>query len=402
MALVSLLVMAHPFYIKLGLVSIYTLALLLPFTSQFFVPATPIFAWLIVFYSSQFLNKEYRPHIWVSVLPTLESVLYGGNISDLLTRYTNPVLDIVAWIPYGVLHFVLPFVVAAVLFVFGPPGAVKFWGAAFGYMNLFGVMIQVAFPCAPPCKLPPACSRCLRACLLPGRQLTLPPPPPPPSRRVRAPRRPRARQLRHARLRRRPRPDRRHLWRARLRDHLFRRARPVRRIPEPARRVLDDGGAVHGALLPAGDGFLLCLLVLVVLEHDGECGLLALASSQAGRSADPRVPQYLTHHYLIDLVAGGSLTVICFYYFMPDSMRNVNAPPTHDNDIDHALGDLEGLGGGGGRSNGFGGWNADLSDGEDDLNGPPSAVGLLRDTSVDLRGEARGAFEAIKGRMEGK
>jgi len=147
--------MAHAWYIKLGIVSIYSLAMLLPFTSQFFVPATPIFSWLLLFYSSQFLNKAHRPHIWVSVLPTLESVLYGANISDLLTRYTTPLLDIAAWIPYGVLHFALPFVVAACLFVFGPPGAVKFWGTAFGYMNLIGVMIQVAFPCAPPCKPKP-------------------------------------------------------------------------------------------------------------------------------------------------------------------------------------------------------------------------------------------------------
>lgn len=143
--------MAHPFYIKAGLVAIYSTAMLVPFTSQFFLPATPIFSWLLFFYSSQFIPKDYRPHIWVSVLPTLESILYGANISDLLTRKTNWILDLVAWFPYGLAHFVLPFVVAALLFIFSPPGAVKFWGAAFGYMNLAGVLIQVAFPCAPPC-----------------------------------------------------------------------------------------------------------------------------------------------------------------------------------------------------------------------------------------------------------
>lgn len=89
-------------------------------------------------------------HIWVSILPTLESVLYGANISDILTRYTNPLLDVIAWLPYGVLHFVLPFVTAIFLFVFGGPGAVKFFGKAFGYMNLTGVGIQIFFPCAPP------------------------------------------------------------------------------------------------------------------------------------------------------------------------------------------------------------------------------------------------------------
>lgn len=144
--------MAAPLLFKVFLVAVYTLALLIPFTSQFFLPATPIFCWLILFYSSQFIPKSYRPHIWVSVLPTLESVLYGANISDLLTRWTNPFLDIMAWLPYGLAHFAIPFVVAAILFIFSPPGAVKFFGAAFGYMNLVGVMIQIAFPCAPPCK----------------------------------------------------------------------------------------------------------------------------------------------------------------------------------------------------------------------------------------------------------
>ena len=42
-----------------------------------------------------------------------------------------------------------------------------------------------------------------------------------------------------------------------------------------------------------------------------------------------RALQYLTHHYLIDLVAGGSLTCAFFYYYlskMPDELRH---PTTH-------------------------------------------------------------------------
>ena len=102
------------------LASAYTLALLLPITSQFVLPATPIFSWLLCFFSSRYIPTSIRPHIWVTVLPTLESVLYGANISDILTRYTHPALDILAWLPYGLLHFVVPFVIAAVLFVFAP------------------------------------------------------------------------------------------------------------------------------------------------------------------------------------------------------------------------------------------------------------------------------------------
>lgn len=144
--------MDQPIWFKFFIISAYTLALLTPLTCQFFLPATPIFSWLLLFYSSQFIPKSFRPHIWVSVLPTLESVLYGANISDILTRYTNPFLDVLAWLPYGIAHFAAPFLVAISLFIFAPPKAVKFWGTAFGYMNLIGVMIQIIFPCAPPCK----------------------------------------------------------------------------------------------------------------------------------------------------------------------------------------------------------------------------------------------------------
>jgi hypothetical protein len=98
----------------------YAAALLIPLTSQFFFPASPVFAWLLLFYSCRFIPASIRPHIWVSVLPTLEFALYGANISDVLTRYTSPVLDIAAWIPYGVMHYGAPFVCAACLFVFGP------------------------------------------------------------------------------------------------------------------------------------------------------------------------------------------------------------------------------------------------------------------------------------------
>lgn len=139
---------------KLALVLLYTAGLLLPVTSQFLLPATPVFSWLLLYFSSQFIPNAYRPHIWVSVLPTLESILYGGNISDFLTRWTNRPLDVLAWIPYGVLHFAAPFLVSGSLWVFGPRGAVEYFGEAFGWMNLLGVLCQILIPCAPPCQCP--------------------------------------------------------------------------------------------------------------------------------------------------------------------------------------------------------------------------------------------------------
>lgn len=154
-ALFALYVMEEPtFPLKLFIPALFTLVLLIPLTTQFFLPASPIFGWLILFYSCRFIPAATRPHIWVSVLPTLETIWYGANISDILTRFGHPALDIIAWIPYGVIHFIAPFVVAACLFVFAPPGSVKVFGAAFGFMNLIGVVIQIMVPCAPPCEYP--------------------------------------------------------------------------------------------------------------------------------------------------------------------------------------------------------------------------------------------------------
>lgn len=123
---------------------------MVPFTSQLLFPGSPILCWLLLFYSCRFIPESTRPHIWVSVLPTLETILYGANISDILTRVGHPVLDVLAFIPYGVVHFAAPFVVAALLFVFAPSGSVRFFGNAFGWTNIVGVLIQIAFPCAPP------------------------------------------------------------------------------------------------------------------------------------------------------------------------------------------------------------------------------------------------------------
>jgi hypothetical protein len=138
--------------LKLGIPIAWFTAVLFPITGQFVLPATPILVWLFTFFSARFIPSTHRPNIHVALLPALESVLYGANISDIQTRYTNAVLDVLAWLPYGVIHFGLPFVVALVLWVLGPRGSVQFWGKAFGWMNLIGVCTQVLFPCAAPCK----------------------------------------------------------------------------------------------------------------------------------------------------------------------------------------------------------------------------------------------------------
>ncbi|KAK5959661.1 inositol phosphorylceramide synthase PWA37_003024 [Arxiozyma heterogenica] len=139
-----------PWIIKCSIYSFLILLFLIPLTSQFFFNALPIFTWLSLYFTSSYFSPDKRPPITVKVLPAIETILYGDNLSDILATSTNSFLDILAWIPYGLFHFGAPFVVAAILFIFGPPTILQGYAFAFGYMNLFGVIIQNFFPAAPP------------------------------------------------------------------------------------------------------------------------------------------------------------------------------------------------------------------------------------------------------------
>nr|BAA19190.1 Aur1 [Schizosaccharomyces pombe] len=138
------------FWGKFGIACLLAIALTVPLTRQIFFPAIVIITWAILFYSCRFIPERWRPPIWVRVLPTLENILYGSNLSSLLSKTTHSILDILAWVPYGVMHYSAPFIISFILFIFAPPGTLPVWARTFGYMNLFGVLIQMAFPCSPP------------------------------------------------------------------------------------------------------------------------------------------------------------------------------------------------------------------------------------------------------------
>lgn len=139
-----------PLLLKLAAACMLAFALAVPLTSQFFLHSLPILAWLGLYFTSSYIPGEQRPPITVKVLPAIETILYGDNLSDILATSTNTFLDILAWLPYGIFHFGAPFVVAIILFLFGPPTILRGYGFAFGYMNLFGVIMQNVFPAAPP------------------------------------------------------------------------------------------------------------------------------------------------------------------------------------------------------------------------------------------------------------
>lgn len=137
-------------FVKTAVATLLMTSLLIPLTRQFFLPFLPVITWLVFFYSCQFISGEYRPPIWVRVLPTLENILYGANLSNILSAHKSTALSILAWLPYGITHFGAPFVCSGIMFIFGPPGTTPLFARTFGYMNICGVMIQLFFPCSPP------------------------------------------------------------------------------------------------------------------------------------------------------------------------------------------------------------------------------------------------------------
>jgi inositol phosphorylceramide synthase catalytic subunit len=137
-------------FLKFLIVCMLAIGLYLPVPRKFFLPFLPIAIWLVLFYSCRFIPGSNRPHIYVSVLPALENILYGDNLSAIIAKHTSVVKDVLAWLPYGVLHFTLPFLTSAGLWWYGPPGILAIFSKSFGYMNIAGVLTQLAFPCSPP------------------------------------------------------------------------------------------------------------------------------------------------------------------------------------------------------------------------------------------------------------
>lgn len=137
-------------WLKTPILLLLVAAVLVPVTQQFFVHALPIFAWLALFFSASKIPHSWKPAISVKFLPAMETILYGDNLSNVLAEINHPILDILAWLPYGIIHFASPFFVALFVFLFAPPTSLQSFGFAFGYMNVAGVLFQLAFPAAPP------------------------------------------------------------------------------------------------------------------------------------------------------------------------------------------------------------------------------------------------------------
>ncbi|TBU38150.1 PAP2-domain-containing protein [Dichomitus squalens] len=346
-----LYIMDVPIILKLMIPLLYTFAVLIPLTSQFFVPATPIFLYLLSFFSSKYIPKEYRPTPSVVLLPTLESVLYGANVSDILTRFTHPILDLLAWVPYGVGHYVIPFIVAAFLWLFRPKESLHYWSRAFGFMNLTGVLIQIVFPCAAPWYeliygLTPA-DYTIRGS--PGGLARI--------------------------------------------DRLFHSSGYTAAFSNSP-LVFGAFPSLHAASATMEALFMSHFFPQTTKWVFGYAAVLYWAT------------MYLTHHYLVDVVGGSCLAVAFFYLMMPEELKSPAAAtaspsglgaPTYRSKYEiYDLEEPRGRGGRGGRGNGAIMRDAEafdleeLSDRESDSemdityrspvvpNGPPSSVPLVK------------------------
>ena len=102
----------------------------------------------ILHYTSCFIPTSWCPTSFASLLPTLKSVLYDMNVLGEDVSFTHPSLDIIAWLPYSIGHFTIPFVVTAFLWLFRTKQALHFWAHTFRYMNMVGIIIQILLPCS--------------------------------------------------------------------------------------------------------------------------------------------------------------------------------------------------------------------------------------------------------------
>ncbi|ORY80910.1 hypothetical protein BCR37DRAFT_348419 [Protomyces lactucae-debilis] len=112
-----------------------------------------ILAWILTFKNARRISPNIRPHIHVKVLERRDAQIFGYTPLGLFlqcTPYLSAPLDVFAWLSYGVIHFVSPFLCAAWLWFFAPPGIVGAFAWSFGLQNCLGIITHLFFPTAAP------------------------------------------------------------------------------------------------------------------------------------------------------------------------------------------------------------------------------------------------------------
>ncbi|KUJ23129.1 PAP2-domain-containing protein [Mollisia scopiformis] len=90
------------------------------------------------------LTRRSKLSILAALPPFLLNILYAG------THSLCSALDVFAWLSYGVIHFISPFLAAFWLWLFASPGVVSVFAWSFGIQNCLGIITHLSFPSAAP------------------------------------------------------------------------------------------------------------------------------------------------------------------------------------------------------------------------------------------------------------
>jgi len=110
---------------------------------------TPIIIWVLLFSTAKDIPMDWRRPIDVESLVNLEKK-FGSVSFKFYNKNENILLDLLAWLPYGIVHYVTPFLVGIYLIIFYKPGYTFAYLFFFGIMNAAGVLTQLAWPTSPP------------------------------------------------------------------------------------------------------------------------------------------------------------------------------------------------------------------------------------------------------------
>jgi hypothetical protein len=146
----------------------------------------PVGIWLVLFSLCRYIPPSIRPLIHVELLPWLDNLLFNHIVgltlmslflsifgmlviskipywqvyilspfllfclNGLLKTTSSPVLDFGLFLPYGVLHYLSPFILTLYCLYREELHVAKSYLHGLGWMNVFGVITQVLLPCAPP------------------------------------------------------------------------------------------------------------------------------------------------------------------------------------------------------------------------------------------------------------
>jgi membrane-associated phospholipid phosphatase len=120
-------------------------------TKRILISLIPVYIWLLLFNIVKFIPTVKRRPIDVNTLYKIEKKLGSFCFKFYKDQKEyNIYLDLLAWLPYGVCHYIMPFLVSYLLIRDYPSYYFSAYIFFFGLMNLIGVLTQIAWPTSPP------------------------------------------------------------------------------------------------------------------------------------------------------------------------------------------------------------------------------------------------------------